>query len=376
MSASPGYTASGGLTNKHIWHGVQRAKGRLAYTSTCDITPIGSRDFLDAYAACAAQFEPKPASAGGTVVATIDAYLASADFSQLAPASRRDYGYYLAQFKADFGHLQMTALDPPLLDALRDNYLERPNQWNALRARMKAVADQFMRRHPNVLPVNPWPVCKRLKSPSGDSNKPWPLDVLRKVFAGASPEFRALLTAYLLTAQRGGDVTRFTADQYDAKARTLTFVQGKTDEHMTLHVPESLAGVFAVGRQKRPKEGMGVRPLFLTPRSKPWTLDNAQQTLAALLRRLDLPRYTLHGLRATGPTALKQAGMDNARLRALTGHTSDRNLEVYLKRVARAPLAKDAMTGVAIAFEPVIANSLPNCQKPMRTRKSEASKNS
>jgi integrase len=335
--------------------------------------PEGSPDFKDAYEAAAARFEPPPEPDGGTVGVAIDAYLASADFSQLAPASRRDYSYYLGQFKADFGHIQMMAMDSAMLDTLRDKYLSRANQWNALRARMKAVVDQYMRRHPKVLPVNPWPVCKRLKAPKGDANKPWPLPVLSKVFAGASPEFRALLTAYLLTAQRGGDVTRFTADQYDAEARILTFRQGKTDEHMTLHVPESLAEVFSVARKnratgKRRKWAQGAEPLFFTPRGKPWTMDNAQQTLAALLRRLKLPRYTLHGLRATGPTALKQGGMDNARLRALTGHTSDKNLEVYLKRVVRAPLAKDAMTGLAVVFAPVIANSLPICQLPKPKR--------
>ena len=211
---------------------------------------------------------------------------------------------------------------------------------------------------------------------SRSCNKPWPLDVLRQVFAAASPEFRAPLTAYLLTAQRGGDVTRFTADQYDAQARTLTFRQRKTDEDMTLHVPESLAAVLAVGSRRRRRAGQEAEPLFLTPRGKPWTMDNAQQTLAALLHRLKLPRYTLHGLRATGPTALKQAGMDNAHLRALTGHKSDRNLELYLRGVAQAPLAKDAMDGLAVVFAPVIANTLPNCQKTVRRRKVELANSS
>ena len=89
---------------------------------------------------------------------------------------------------------------------------------------------------------------------------------------------------------------------YDAEARTLTIRQGKTSVPRVLHVSASLAEALAA------MEGRHAERLLTTPRGRPWTLANAQETLARMLRQLELPRYTLHGLRATGPTALKVLG--------------------------------------------------------------------
>src|ERR1700733_10854069 len=108
--------------------------------------PEGSAEFLAAYERAAATFGPAQ-EAATSVSTAIDSYLASADFSQLAAASKRDYRYYLTNFNQQFGQLAMTAINSPWLEGLRDKYSESPNQWNALRARMVAVTDHFMRRH-------------------------------------------------------------------------------------------------------------------------------------------------------------------------------------------------------------------------------------
>jgi hypothetical protein len=56
-----------------------------------------------------------------------------------------------------------------------------------------------------------------------------------------------------------------------------------------------------------------------------------------------MARYTLHGLRATGPVVLKLLGFENRAIRALTGHTTDAKLEVYLRGVDHYPLAYQAL---------------------------------
>ena len=63
--------------------------------------------------------------------------------------------------------------------------------------------------------------------------------------------------------------------------------------------------------------------LFVTPRGRRWTAANAKETL---LTNLELPRYMLHGLQATGPVALKMLSFKNRAIRALTSHTSDATL--------------------------------------------------
>jgi hypothetical protein len=223
---------------------------------------------------------------------------------------------------------------------------------------MIVAVRHYRRLHPSVLPANPWELGRRLQVPKSNQNRPWAPAVLLAVMKAATPEFRALLTGYLLTAQRGGDVTRFKPLQYDPAKRTLRLSQGKTGEDLLLHVPASLGrvldGLLAADSPR----------LFLTPRGKPWTTANAQETLARLLVILDLPRHTLHGLRATGPVALKLLGFENRAIRALTGHTSDSNLEVYLRGVDHYPLARLAQEALEGQFSELLANAEDGANKP------------
>ncbi|MBR0683552.1 tyrosine-type recombinase/integrase [Roseomonas eburnea] len=97
--------------------------------------------------------------------------------------------------------------------------------------------------------------------------------------------------------------------------------------------------------------------LFVTPRGKAWTTGNAQEALARLVNQPGIERYTLHGLRKTGPSALKMLGFENRAIRSLTGHTSDKNLELYLDGVQHLPLAKAAQEALEDVFGSVIAEA-------------------
>ena len=322
--------------------------------------PLGSAAFHAAYDGVHRGFEGSRLAAAERVAHTVDravaAYLGSADFRELKPGSQGDYRRVLDRFRGHFGHLLLARVTEPWLLALRDKHAPDPalgdavgraNDWNALRSRMIAVVDAYRRRHPEAVAGNPWREVRRLKAPEARSHRPWPRGVLLKVMAGATPEFRALLAGYLLTAQRGGDVTAFRPEQYDPAARTLNLSQEKTAEPMLIHVPETLA---------RAIEGMRGRRadcLFATPRGRRWTTANAQETLQTLLTNLGLPRHTLHGLRATGPVALKMLGFENRAIRALTGHASDAALEVYLRGVDHYPLAREAQEALEGKFGPV-----------------------
>jgi hypothetical protein len=308
--------------------------------------PEGSAAFLAAYDQAHGSHQSFAPGATGrhTVDEAITAYLASADYRQLAPSSSRDYRRTLDEFRSAFGELPLRALDEAWIERLRTKYMDRPINWNGLRSRMIVVARLYRRLHPGAVTANHWEASRRLKVEKSNQNRPWKPEILLAVMRAATPEFRALLVGYLLTVQRGGDVTRFSPAQYDAIQRTLTIEQAKTGESLVLHVPESLARVLE--RMK----GQHRDRLFLTPRGRPWTTANAQETLARLLEQLKLERYTLHGLRATGPVALKLLGFENRAIRALTGHTSDSNLEVYLRGVDHYPLARQAQEALQGQF--------------------------
>lgn len=120
---------------------------------------------------------------------------------------------------------------------------------------------------------------------------------------------------------------------------------------LLIHVPASLARAFTVMAGRHPLRR------FVTPRGKAWTTSNAQETLARLVEQLDLEHYTLHGLRKTGPSALKMLGFENRAIRSLAGHTSDKNLEFYLNDVQHLLLAKAAQQALEDAFANAIAEA-------------------
>lgn len=263
----------------------------------------------------------------GTVAAAITAYLGGADFAGLKPNSQRHYSLALDRPRADFGPLQIHKLDSGWWEAFRAKYGQHVGEWNLIRSRMRDV----IRLHRQAIAHDPLAEVRRIKTPRSTQNRLWPHDVLRQVMAAATPEFRTLLIIYLLTAQRGGDVTTLTHDAYDQRCGLLTLDQDKTETPVVLAVPKPLAAALATMAGRHPER------LLVTPRGEPWTTSNAQETLRRMLANLGLPRFTLHGLhglRATGTTALVMAGVPNRAGRALTGHQDDKTSKDYTRGAA------------------------------------------
>jgi len=309
----------------------------------------GSPEFLAAYDRVHAEYgQPRERVTPHTVGAAISGYLASADFTQLANATQRQYRQYLGEVTERWNSLPLSSVTVEVADGLRDILATDPHRWNRIRSLLRHVWKRYRRLHRGVVDENPWDETDRISVEQSDQNRPWPNHVLSSVMQAATPEFRALLVSLLLTSQRLGDVIKFGHPLYDEEQRTLNFIQSKTSTPMSLHVPGVLAAVFGEVAGRHPTR------LLVTPRGKAWTEVNAQETLLTLRRILGLPRYTLHGLRATGPTALAQGGAPLAVLMALTGHSSERNLRIYLRGVERTPLAKEAQEGLVIRFEPVL----------------------
>lgn len=319
--------------------------------------PEDSAAFLEDYERAHQVFEaaartPRAKPQLHTVQEAVTAYLSSADYRALAPKTREDYRRTLDAFRCEFGDHPLSAFGRGELQALRARHAPDPDAgdpgraigWNNLRSRMIAVVDEYLRLHPELELRNWWREARRLKPPAPNSHRPWPPEVLRAVMRQATPEFRCLLIGYLLTAQRGGDVTRWEPWQYDRQARTLNMEQRKTAVPLLLKVPEHMARAIDAMQDRHSDR------LFVTPQGKPWTVLNAQETLRRLLAQLKLPRHTLHGLRATGPVALKMLGFENRAIRELTGHREDRTLEIYLKGVDGAGLRFQAQDALADHF--------------------------
>lgn len=327
--------------------------------------PEGSAAFLEDYDRAHQVFEaaattPRAKPQLHTVQDAVTAYLSSADYRALAAKTREDYRRTLDAFRAEFGAHPLAAFGRGELQALRARHAPDPDAdhpgraiaWNNLRSRMISVVEEYLRLNPELELRNHWREAKRLKPPPANSHRPWPPEVLRAVLTQATPEFRCLLIGYLLTAQRGGDVTRWEPWQYDRAARTLNMEQRKTAVPLLLRVPDHMARAIEAMHGRHPGR------LFVTPQGKAWTTLNAQETLRRLLAQMKLPRHTLHGLRATGPVALKMLGFENRVIRELTGHREDRTLEIYLKGVDGADLRFRAADALAEHFGGILEDVL------------------
>ncbi len=169
------------------------------------------------------------------------------------------------------------------------------------------------------------------------------------MFAAATPEFRALLTCSLLSAQRIGDVSKWKPSAFDRHAKILAFTQGKTKVQMRLRVPDAMAAAFDR------MAGRASGRLLCSPRGRAWTEDNAKDMLAVLRRDLGIERYVIHGLRSTGPTALLDLGWPVESVMALTGHRDRKSFSLYVRGTDKTRMSAPAAIDLARHFGEVIA---------------------
>ena len=316
---------------RHVEAAVVRGQTYLYYRRDGRRHPLpgpeGSGAFLAEYDRVHGSVERTASIGTSAVHDAVAAYYASADFHALAPASQRHYRWSLEYFRERAGAVAMVDIDDAWVDALRDALKADPIRWNGIRSRMSDVFARWRRSSGDQSMQNPWKEVRRLAVGDSDQNKPWPDDVLAGVLRSATGEFRALVVLLLLTAQRLGDVCAMPPDSYDAEKRTLTFAQGKTGARMVVHVPKFLVSTLSAMRGRHPGR------LLCTPRGRPWATGNAQETLSVLRASLETGRYTLHGLRATGPVALIGLGFSAEEITRLTGHTDVAGLRPYLRGV-------------------------------------------
>ena len=315
--------------------------------------PEGSPQFRASYVAAEKSYAASlTRDKEKTINWAVQGYLSSADFKQTAPATQRVYRYYLKHALDHYAEILVDEVNATWVDWLRDTWPLSPVYWNGFRHTMNAVFKRVMKLHPGVVTINPWADVRRLQVDQSDQNRHWPDEVLVRIVREATPEFRALLITLLLTGQRIGDVSAFQLEQYNAEHRTIRFQQGKTGKWVVLHVPRLLADTF------ERMSGRLEHRLLVTPRGKPWTVSNAEEHLLVLRTNLGIDRYTLHGLRATGPTALKMLGFENRQIRELTGHDSDATLEVYLRGAGGYEMAREAQEALEGRFSDSLSQAL------------------
>jgi integrase len=151
-------------------------------------------------------------------------------------------------------------------------------------------------------------------------------DEARRLTNACPPDFRALVTAALLTGCRYGELAAMTGEDFHSDAGTVCVRASKSGKPrhvvLTQEGRDFIAGL-AAGRP-------GSARLFLRNNGKPWAKSEQQRPLAAACTAARIePAVNFHGLRHTYASRLAMRGVPLAVIAAQLGHSDTRMIEKH-----------------------------------------------
>jgi integrase len=162
-------------------------------------------------------------------------------------------------------------------------------------------------------------------------------DEARRLTNACPPDFRALVTAALLTGCRYGELTAMTGDDFNSDAGTVrvrTSKSGKPRHVVLTQEGRDLVAGLATGKP-------GSARLFLRANGKPWAKSEQQRPLAAACAAARIePAVNFHGLRHTYASRLTMRGVPLAVIAAQLGHSDTRMVEKHYGHMSPSYLAE------------------------------------
>ena len=271
----------------------------------------GTPEFIASYNEAVARKVVPPR---GTLLAVLQGYQASDDFTGLAPRSRSDYVGKIKLIEKEFGDFPLSALTDNRTRGIFKQWRERL----ALSSRRQAdytwvvlarVLSWGMDR--GLVAANPCARGGRLYRGSR-AEKIW-IDADEVAFLERAPAHLhlALLLA-LWTGQRQGDLLRLPWSAYNGTHIRLRQSKGGTRVVIPVGAPLKAALDAAPKRS----------PIMLTTAyGKPWTPDGFRASWGKACKRAAVIGVTFHDLRGTAVTRLAIAGCTEAEIATITGHS-------------------------------------------------------
>ncbi len=301
----------------------------------------GSAQWLANYNRIHASFEgqpindKRPPDALGRV---IEAYLASPEFEQLAPKTRKDYRRYTDWLKANYGKARLHTLPTDFKVTLRDKFRETPAKANYM-VRVMRLLCGFAEERPTRFKLPPsWrnPMTRPKMLKTGDGHRPWEdyeVDAFRRRWLIGSTQ-RMAFELLINTGQRGGDVIAMVRQQYRNGWISVTS-QEKTGTRVDLPASEALRSVLDPWLANHPHI-----ILLAGERGKKLGVDYFRHMMRDAYREASLPEdCTTHGLRYTAATILSELGIGWEEIATITGHETMAMVKKYTTRRRNAARA-------------------------------------
>jgi integrase len=161
-------------------------------------------------------------------------------------------------------------------------------------------------------------------------------DEARRLTNACPVDFRALVTAALLTGCRYGELTVMTGEDFNSDAGTVrvrTSKSGKPRHVVLTQEGRDFVAGLAAGK-------LGSARLFLRANGKPWAKSEQQRPLAAACTAAWIePTVNFHGLRHTYASRLAMRGVPLAVIAAQLGHSDTRMVEKHYGHLSPSYIA-------------------------------------
>ncbi len=324
-------TVSRGRAYYSYWpfRGTKQAGKRVSLPGTPQ-NPDGTPNAAWWAAYRAASDTPAPSARAGSVEALILAYTAAPEWTSLSDGTRRNWSLHLKRIGAAWGSLDVRAIEPRHVLALRDKFAATPaTANNVLRCLSSLMGWSVPRGWRSDNPCRDVPKLK-----GGEGYEPWPVEVIQATRAELPPHFWRVVAVALYTGQRLGDCL---AMKWSALREGEVFVkQEKTGKALLIPLHRDLRAVL----NDMPRSAVTI---LTNSDGRPWTVDGFQSSWnKAKPKTVAEGGFVFHGLRKSACVALFEAGCTEAEVASITGQ-SRKMLEHYSKGINQARMARVAM---------------------------------
>ena len=256
----------------------------------------------------------------GTFGKLVSEYLVCGDYKQLKARTKAEYKRVLEDLQRSYGHRTVANIRRRHGRKMRDARADTPGAANTIVRMLKlvlnfAVEEEWIETNPlarmSLLNVGEWRAWTDAE-----------LEQFEKYWTPGAMERRAYVLA-LYTGQRKSDL--LTMARAHRKAGFIRVVQSKTGEE--LWIPEHKKLTAELGRGD-----IRHMSLLTTTQGKAFYPVYFGAWFADAIDKAGLPEdCVLHGLRKTAARKLAEAGCSTLQIMSITGHTTSRMVDKYVK---------------------------------------------
>lgn len=295
----------------------------------------GSADFHTAYGRLLAAVSHNVGRHSPESVACwIDAFEKSAEWTQLADGTQRDYRRYLNRLDKAIGGDAVASVEPTFVFGIRDKYKDRPSAANHAVAVLRTFFQWCKAR--KAITADPTDGIGKLRG--GESYKRWEdeqIEQFRQANKDVAPVMCIALDIGVYAGQRGSDAVRAAWTNY--KGDRLAIRQKKTKTELSIPVHPD----FATTLDAAPRVGITI---LTTKTGRAYGARGFSRDFLAARKRAKLPDdLSFHGLRHTAASRLAELGATAPQIQAITGHKSLKQVEEYIRQARQRILADGAI---------------------------------